>query len=95
MGVKGRKEPKRARVKGLEVEAESGSGKSKFKGFDMGSWVTQDLSVVLLGIQQEMAEQSKIMWQMLQVFMAQLEVMRVSGIDLASQAEAVCHIRSG
>ena len=35
------------------------------------------------------------MWQMLQVSMAQLGVIRVRGIDLVSQAEAVCRIRSG
>ena len=56
----------------------------------MGAWVTQDLLVALLGIWQEIAKQSEIMWQMLQVAMAQLEVMSVMGIDLVSQAEAVC-----
>jgi len=61
----------------------------------MGAWVTQDLSVALLGIWQEMSMQSEIMWQMLQVSMAQLDVLRVSGNDLASQAEALCQIRSG
>jgi len=95
MGARGRREPKRAQVKGSEVEAESGSGDSEAEGLNMGAWVTQDLLVALLGIWQEIAKQSEIMWQMLQVAMAQLEVMRVGGIDLASQAEAVYQIRSG
>src|SRR5882724_1064507 len=42
-----------------------------------------------------MAEQLEIMWQMLQVAMVQLEVTRVGGINLVSQAEAMCWIRSG
>ena len=37
----------------------------------------------------------EIMWQMLQVAMVQLMVMRVSRIDLVSQVEAVCQIGSG
>ena len=61
----------------------------------MGAQVTQDLLVELLGIWQEMAKQLEIMQQMLQVAMVQLEVMRVGGIDLVSQAEAMCQIRSG
>ena len=72
-----------------------GSDNAKFTGFDMGAWVTQDLLVTLLGICQDMSAQSEIMWQMLQVSMAQLDVLRVSGNDLTSQAEALCQIRSG
>jgi len=34
-GVRGRKLPKRVRVEGLEVEAESGSGDSEAEGLDM------------------------------------------------------------
>jgi len=51
--------------------------------------------MALLRIRKEMAKQLKIMWQMLKVAMAQLEVMRVRGIDLASQVEAMCQVRSG
>ena len=61
----------------------------------MGAQVTQHLTVALLGIQQEMAKQSEIMWQILQVSMVQLEVTRVGGINLESQVEAICQIRSG
>ena len=55
--MKGGRFPQKAWVEGSEVEAESGSGDSEAGGVDMGAWVTQDLSVVLLGIWQEMAEQ--------------------------------------
>src|SRR5882724_3854388 len=95
MGLKGGKTQKRVWVEGLEVEAELGSGDSEFEGLDMGAWVTPDLLVALLGIWQELAKQLEIMQQMLQVSMVQLEVMRVGGINLVSQAEAVCWIRSG
>jgi len=81
---------KRVWVEGSEVEVDLGSGDNEVEGLDIGAWVTQDLSVVLLGIQQEMAKQSEIMWQMLQVSMAQLEVMRVGRIDLVSHREAMC-----
>ena len=39
--------------------------------------------------------QSEVIWQMLQVSMAQLDILQVSGNDLASQAEALCQIGSG
>ena len=39
--------------------------------------------------------QSEIMRQMLQVSMAQLDILWVSSNDLASQAEALCQIGSG
>ena len=61
----------------------------------MGAWVTQDLLVALLGIWQEMSVHSEIMWQMLQVSMVLLDILWVGGNDLASQAEALCQIRSG
>jgi len=54
-----------------------------------------DLSVVLLRIWQEMSMQSEIMWQMVQVSMAQLESLQVISNDLALQAEALCWIGSG
>ena len=82
VGAKGMKVLKKAQVEGLEVEAKSGSGDSEAEGLNMGVWVTQDLLVALLGIRKEMAKHSEIMWQMLQVSMVQLEVMRVRGIDL-------------
>src|SRR5882724_10989645 len=81
-GARASKEPKRARVKGLDGEVDLGLDDTNFTGFDMGVWVTQDLSVVLLGIRQEMTMQLEIMWQMLQVSMAQLEVLGVGGVDL-------------
>jgi len=68
---------------------------TKFVGFDMGAWVTQDLSVALLGIRQEMSVQLEIMQQMLQVSMAQLDILQVSGNNLSSQAEVLYLIRSG
>ena len=77
---------KRVQVEGSEFEAELGSGDSEAEGNDMGVQVTQDLSMALLGIWQEMAEQLELMWQMLQVAMAQLEVTRVRGVNLESQA---------
>ena len=94
-GVKARKEPKQARVEGSDGEVESGSDDNEFVGFDMGARVTQDLSVVILGIRQEMSMQSEIMWQMLQVSMVQLDILRVSSNDLLSQAEALCQIGNG
>jgi len=63
--------------------------------FDMGAQVTQDLSVTLLRIWQEMSVQLDITRQMLQVSMAQLDILWVSSSDLSSQAEALCRIRSG
>jgi len=72
-----------------------GSDDTNFIGFDMGAWVTQDLSVTLLGISQDMSMQSYIIQQMLQVSMAQLENLRVSSNDLVSQAEELCQIGSG
>ena len=92
--MKARKEPKWARVEGSDGEVE-GSDNTKFPGFDMGAWVTQDLSVTLLRIWQEMSMQSEIMQQMLQVSMVQLDILWVSSNDLASQAEALCQIGSG
>ena len=77
LGAKTSKEPKQARVDGLDREVESGSDYTNFAGFDMGVCVTQDLSVMLLRIWQEMSVQSEIMWQMLQVSMAQLYVLQV------------------
>src|SRR5882724_2054879 len=50
---------------------------------------------MLLRIRKEMSMQSEIMWQMLQVSMVQLDILRVSGDDLASQAEVLCQIGSG
>jgi len=94
-GAKAGKELKQAQVKGSDGEVESGSDDTKFVGFDMGAWVTQDLSVVLLGIRQEMSVQLEIMRQMLQVSMAQLDILWVRGNDLLSQAEVLCQIRSG
>jgi len=61
----------------------------------MGARVTQDLSVTLLRIRQEMSVQLDIMQQMLQVSMVQLDILRVSSNNLSSQAEALCQIRSG
>jgi len=61
----------------------------------MGEQVTQDLSVTLLEIWQEMSVQSEIMWKLLQVSMAQLDILWVSSNNLASQAEALCQIGSG
>ena len=84
-----------AQVEGSDGEVESGSDDTEFAGFDMGAWVTQDLSVALLGIQQEMSVQSDIMRQMLQVSMAQLDILWVGSNDLSSQAEALCQIGSG
>jgi len=72
-----------------------GSDDSDFTGFDMGAWVTQDLMVALLSIQQEMTVQLEIMWQMLQLSMVQLKFLRVGGVDLASQVEAICWVGSG
>jgi len=92
LGAKAGKELKRARVEGSDGEVESGLDDTEFAGFDMGARVTQDLSVTLLGIRQEMSMQSDIMRQMLQVSMVQLEVQRVGGINLASQVEAVCQV---
>ena len=86
LGVKAGKEPNRAQVEGSDVEVKSGMEDSEFTGFDMGAWVTQDLSAVLLGIQQEMTMQSEIMRQMVQVSIVQLKVLQVRGVDLASQA---------
>ena len=94
-GVKSRKEPKQARVEGSDGEVESGSDDTEFTRFDMGVWVTQDLSVALLGIWQEMSMQLEIMQQMLQVSMAQLDILWVSGNDLVLQAETLCQIRIG
>jgi len=51
--------------------------------FDMGAQVTQDLSVTLLRIWQEMSVQLDIMRQMLQVSMAQLDILWVSSNDLS------------
>ena len=79
----------------MDGEVESGSDDTEFAGFDMGAQVTQDLSVALLRIWQEMSVQSDIMQQMLQVSMAQLDILRVSSNDLSSQAEALCRIGSG
>jgi len=95
LGVKAGKEPKRAHIKGSDVEVDLGSESSDLVEIDLGSGVTQDLLVMLLGIWQEMSVQSEIMRQMLQVSMVQLEVLWVRGVDLASQAEAVCRVRSG
>src|SRR5882724_614545 len=95
LGVKARKEPKWAQVEGSDGEVELGLDDTEFSGFDMGVRVTQDLSVTLLRIWQEMSVQSEIMWQMLQVSMAQLDILQVSGNDLASQAKALCQIGSG
>jgi len=86
------KEPKRALIEGSDGEVELGSEDTDFEGL---TWVTQDLSVTLLGIQQGMSMQLEIMWKMLQVSMVQLDVLQVRGVDLASQAEAVCQVRSG
>ena len=86
-GAKASKESKRAWVEG--------SDNSDFIGFNMGVQVTQDLSVMLLGIEQEMAMQLEIMWQMLQVSMGQLEVLWVRGVEFGSQVEAVCQVGSG
>ena len=61
----------------------------------MGVQVTQDLLVALLRIWQEMSMQLEIMWQMLQVSMAQLDILQVGGNDLSSQDEALCQIGSG
>jgi len=61
----------------------------------MGAWVTQDLSVVLLRIWQEMSVQSDIMRQMLQVSMVQLDILQVGSKDLSLQVEALCQIGSG
>jgi len=93
--VKAGKEPKWAQVEGLDGEVESGLDDTEFARFDMGAWVTQDLSVMLLGIRQEMSVQSDIMQQMLQVSMAQLDILRVSSNNLSLQAEALCQIGSG
>jgi len=81
-GAKARKELKQARVQGSDGEVESGLDDTEFVGFNMGAQVTQDLSVLLLRIWQEMSVQLEIMWQMLQVSMAQLDILRVSGNDL-------------
>jgi len=78
-GVKARKELKQAQVEGSDREVESGSDDTEFAAFDMGGWVTQDLLVTLLGIWQEMSVQSEIMWQTLQVSMAQLDILWVGG----------------
>ena len=94
-GVKSRKEPKWARVEGLDGEVESGSDDTEFAGFNMGARVTQDLLVALLGIWQEMSMQLDIMWQMLQVSMVQLDILWVGSNDLSSQAKALCQIGSG
>src|SRR5882724_9050589 len=93
-GVKARKEPKQAQVEGSDGEVESGSDDTEFVRFDMGVRVTQDLSVTLLEIRQEMSMQLEIMRQMLQVSMEQLDILRVSGNNLSSQAEALCWIGS-
>ena len=61
----------------------------------MGAQVTQDLSVVLLRTWQEMSVQSEIMWQLLQVSMVQLDILRVRGNDLSLQAKTLCQIGSG
>jgi len=74
---------------------ELGSEDSDFLGVDLGLRVTQDLSLTLIGIWKEMSIQLDIMQQMLQVSMAQLKVLWVRGVDLVSQAEAVCQVRSG
>jgi len=79
LGVKASKELKRARIEGLDVEMELGSEDSNLVGVDLGMQVTQDLSIVILGIWQEMSMQSEIMWQMLQVSMAQLKVLGLGG----------------
>ena len=94
-GTKASKEPKRARVEGSDGEVELGSDDTNFIGFDMGLWVTQDLSAMLLSIRQEMSMQLEIMWQMLQVSMVQLDVLWFWGVDLVSQEEAMCQIGSG
>jgi len=94
-GVKAGKEPKWARVEGSDGEVESGSDDTKFAGFNMGAQVTQDLSVTLLGIWQEMSVQLEIMRQMLQASMVQLDILWVGSNDLASQAEVLCRIGSG
>ena len=94
-GVKARKEPKQAQVEGSDGEVELGLDDTEFSGFDMGVRVTQDLSVTLLRIWQEMSVQSEIMWQMLQVSMAQLDILRVGSNDLESQAKVLCWIGSG
>jgi len=49
-GVKASKEPKRAQVEGLDREVELGSEDTNFAGFNMGAWVTQDLSVLTFSI---------------------------------------------
>ena len=95
LGVKAGKELKRAQVDGSDREVELGSDDTKFVRFNMGVQVTQDLSVALLGIWKEMSVQLEIMRQMLQVSMAQLDVLQVGGNNLASQAEALCWIGSG
>jgi len=48
----------------------------------MGAQVTQDLSVALLRIRKEMSVQLDIMQQMLQVSMAQLDMLQVRVNDL-------------
>src|SRR5882724_4328339 len=87
LGAKARKEPKWAQVKGSDGEVESGLDDTIFVRFDMGVQVTQDLSVALLRIWQEMSMQLEIMRQMLQVCMAQLDILQVGGNDLSSQDE--------
>ena len=77
LGAKTGKELEWAQVDGSDGEVELGSDDTNFAGFDMGVCVTQDLSVMLLRIWQEMSVQSEIMWQMLQVSMAQLYVLQV------------------
>ena len=55
LGVKAGEEPKRACVEGLDVEVESGLENSDLVGVDLGTWMIQDLLVMLLSIQKEMS----------------------------------------
>jgi len=64
-GTEGGKSLKKTWVKESEAEAELGLGESD-EG-DLGMQITQDLSLMLLGIPKEMAVQSALMCQMLHV----------------------------
>ena len=50
MGTKGRKLPQTTQAKVSKAEAESWSGDSDRREVDLGMWVTEDLTVALLGI---------------------------------------------
>jgi len=53
------------------------------------------LSIVLLGVHEEVAMQLELMWKILQVSIAQLEMLCICSVDLGAHAEVICNIDQG